>query len=154
MSSFTIIDVLTVLIALSALVVSFLAYKKTTSIAYGQIELLMSERISQTKNAVQQFSVQMGQIAVKKNQSEEEKRLLKIYEKSYLALIEDNLNAYDDACAKYLDGKVDKKRFEKSYKVSIRNIVETEEFKSFFDPTTSRYKAILKVYKEWEDLEK
>ncbi len=40
------------------------------------------------------------------------------------------------------------------YKDEIRNLVHDEEFKKYFDGVTSTYKAILKVYREWEDLEK
>lgn len=68
--------------------------------------------------------------------------------------IEELLNAYENGCAKYLDNKVDKDRFKKIYMVEIRNVVEKESFKDKFNPNTSRYKAILKVYNEWNNLEK
>ena len=64
------------------------------------------------------------------------------------------LNAYENGCSKYIDNKIDKERFKKIYLVEIRNIVEDKSFKDKFDSNTSRYKAILKVYKEWNDLEK
>lgn len=60
------------------------------------------------------------------------------------------LNAYEEACMKYLDGKVDKERFKKTYIDEIRNIVKNNEAK--FGASTS-YTAISKVYKEWNDLE-
>ena len=66
---------------------------------------------------------------------------------------ERNLNAYEEACAKYLDNKVDKERFRKNYHIEIRQLVEDTNNKDKFDATTSPYKAILKVYKEWNDLE-
>ena len=65
-----------------------------------------------------------------------------------------NLNAYEEACAKYLDGKVDKKRFKKNYHVEIRNLVENDNNKDKFDGVTSKYKCILEVYEEWNNLEK
>ena len=38
--------------------------------------------------------------------------------------LEGVLNAYDEACAKYLDGKVDKERFKKLYHDEIRQLVD------------------------------
>lgn len=64
------------------------------------------------------------------------------------------LNAYENGCFKYIDNKIDKERFKKIYLIEIRNIVEDKSFKDKFDSNTSRYKAILKVYKEWNDLGK
>lgn len=119
----------------------------------GQTEILLSERISQTKNQVIQITLQMAPFISKQELTEEEKRTLAIYKKSFNAYVEDNLNAYDEACSKYIDNKVDRKRFEKNYRISIRQLVENPDFKSYFDPLSSRYKRILKVYREWEDTE-
>ena len=64
---------------------------------------------------------------------------------------EQNLNAYEEACAKYLDGKVDKERFKKNYSVEIRQLVE--KYSEKYGATTP-YKATIKVYNEWNNLEK
>lgn len=64
--------------------------------------------------------------------------------------IEQNFNAYEEACAKYLDKKVDKERFKKNYIVEIRQLVERNPNKY---NTTSPYKATLRVYNEWNNLE-
>lgn len=63
-------------------------------------------------------------------------------------------NAYDEACAKYLDGKVDKDRFKKTYYEEIRNLFENEDTKPFYDTINSKFQATIKVYKEWNNLEK
>ena len=63
---------------------------------------------------------------------------------------EDFLYAYEEACMKYIDGKVDKVRFKKTYFKEIQNVVERNE--SEFG-ASSPYTAIKKVYKEWFDLE-
>lgn len=67
---------------------------------------------------------------------------------------EDLANAYDEACMKYLDGKIDKERFKKSYNIEIRNLVENPNFSELYDKITTRYKATVKVYEEWNDSEK
>lgn len=66
--------------------------------------------------------------------------------------IEQYLNAYEDACAKYLDSKVDKKRFRKLYMSEIKNLVEDRNLNQYFQ-FGSKYGAIKKVYSKWYDLE-
>lgn len=66
---------------------------------------------------------------------------------------ESYVNAYDEACTKYLDGKIDKSRFKKTYDNEIRNLVESEVFKELYMEPQTKYKATVKVYKEWNDNE-
>lgn len=68
--------------------------------------------------------------------------------------IEVMLNTYDEACAKYLDSKVDKERFKRSYHKSIRNLIESGDFEKYFNTPCSSYKCILRVYDKWFNLEK
>lgn len=63
------------------------------------------------------------------------------------------LNAYEEACMKYLDEKIDKARFKKTYIKEIRQLVESESNKDKFG-TSSSYTAIKKVYDEWNNLER
>ena len=69
------------------------------------------------------------------------------------AAMETVLNAYEEACSQYRGGRVDPGRFKKDYHYEVRQLVEDSNHKIFFDPVSSRYKAILAVYKEWNDLE-
>lgn len=62
----------------------------------------------------------------------------------YDMLTEEVLNAYDEACAKYNDGKVDKERFKKMYLHEIRQLVESPELKEKHDSISSRYDATKK----------
>ena len=62
---------------------------------------------------------------------------------------EDLANVYDEACMKYLDGKIDKERFKKSYNVEIRKMVEDSAFKDLYDKLSTNFQATVKVYKEW-----
>ena len=86
--------------------------------------------------------------------SEDEKSICEAFEKQYSEARQNLINSYEEACTKYLDGKIDKVRFKKNYIIEIRNIVEAKELKGLFDSHSSRYKAIIKVYDEWENLEK
>ena len=68
------------------------------------------------------------------------------------ALDEDVLNAYDEACAKYIDKKVDRERFEKMYMHEIRQLVEFDDFAHKYNCIQSRYNATKRVYDEWNNL--
>jgi hypothetical protein len=71
--------------------------------------------------------------------------------------VEDWLNAYEEACAKYIDDKIDRKRFRQLYRREVRQICEASEerqaeiWKLLQPESTSSYSAIWKVYKEWKD---
>ncbi len=144
------LSIISILIALFAFLKSNKLTKEYNSLVAGQSELQINERISDTKNQMVQISLKMPEESKLVKNPELKER----YKKAMEAAIEDNLNAYEEACAKYIDSKVDKKRFEKTYRIEIRNLVEDANYKKYFDSITSRYKAILKVYKEWEDMEK
>lgn len=78
-----------------------------------------------------------------------------IMEKLFYSSLEDLINHYDRGCMLYLDNKIDKKRFETEYSVEIRNLVEKGEYKDrYFPAHTSKFKAVLKVYNNWENKEK
>lgn len=122
----------------------------------GQIEISIATLITQTENRVADISIEMGKyIANKETLSKSELVELGFYEGAYKQAIQSNLNAYEEACAKYIDKKVDTERFKRMYDRPIRRIVEEDEFKAYFDAVVkSPYKCILKVYDEWYNHEK
>lgn len=65
------------------------------------------------------------------------------------SLYEDYRNAYEDACSKYEDNKIDRLRFEKMYKDSIKQLVEDEIHKGFYVEPQTKYTCTLKLYKKW-----
>ena len=141
---------LSALFALGSVVFSYRASRKASAIAeeqtmisQGQIELQIHQMISQTKRDLLDIVLKL-----QGDQSSD------IVQQAFETARELNLNAYDEACSKYLDGKVDKDRFKKNYHVEIRQLVEDENNREKFDAVTSRYKCILKVYNEWNDLER
>lgn len=125
--------------ACGTIVLSF-RYNK---LVQGQIEMQIRERITNARIRYEDLTIRY-----KENLGDE---LVKgVYESTK----EEFLNAYDEACQKYLDKKVDKERFKKSYFTEIQSMVENESFKQKYDTQSTPYKATLKVYKEWFDLEK
>ena len=140
-----IISVVGLIISIISIVKSHYAHK----ISQGQIELDIHQLINQAQKDVLDISIVM--IEKLPDNSNDAKNMIK---KALNAAYERNLNAYEEACAKYLDNKVDKDRFKKNYHLDIRKLVEDEHFKPIFNSTTSPYKAILKVYNKWNNLEK
>ncbi|OVZ88320.1 hypothetical protein CBW54_09730 [Yersinia kristensenii] len=149
----TVIATISVIISLFALSKSSKASSAALNIQHASVELEIRNAIENSKNQIQDLSITFAPLKVKVNRTQEEEALFEFHEKALKSGIESLLNQYDDACAKYIDGKIDKHRFKKTYNKEIRNIVENKEFEEYFNPTTSNYKPILIVYKEWFDLE-
>ncbi len=130
-------------------IISILRANNAHKIAQGQIELSIHQLINQTKKDVMEISLKIADKC-----SDNSDQMKTVLTQALNSAVEQNLNAYDEACAKYLDNKVDKERFKKNYHVEIRQLVENENYRDKFDSNTSPYKGILKVYREWNDLEK
>lgn len=73
----------------------------------------------------------------------------KMLQFAYSAAEESYRNAYEDACGKYLDEKIDKIRFKKMYQREIRRLVEEEPHKDMYAGTQTPYASTVAVYKEW-----
>lgn len=147
-------EIISVSLSVIAVIVSAYTFFRSRAFASANVELYINERITNTKERVEEISLQMAPLLSKKRRTGAEKRQLEIIRRAFDAAIENNLNAYEEACAKYLDKKVDRKRFQKMYRVEVPQLVEKPELKDYFDAITSRYKAILKVYEMWENAEK
>ena len=146
MSLYEIVAVVISVISIIMSIISLIKAWKADKIAQGQIEISIHQLINQTKKDVMDISVIISEkLSANKEEIEEAlKQALKTAQ-------EQNLNAYEEACAKYLDGKVDKERFKKNYSVEIRQLVE--KYSEKYGATTP-YKATIKVYNEWNNLEK
>lgn len=124
-----------------SLIFTIIYANKNKKANYGQIENKIRESITAATN-------RLTDILLKSDTENNQ------YKEQYLNIaIEQYLNSYEEACAKYLDSKVDKKRFRKIYTDEIKNIVEDSNFNKYFQ-FGSKYDAIKKVYDEWFNLEK
>ncbi len=134
-----IIGIASLITACGTIVLSF-RYNK---LVQGQVEMQIRERITNARiryeDLILQYKEKLGDELIRN-----------VYESTK----EEFLNAYEEACQKYLDKKVDKNRFKKSYFTEIQSMVKNESFKQKYDTQSTPYKATLKVYKEWFDLEK
>lgn len=132
-------------------IISLIANGKCSS---ATLELSLRDSIRSADEKIMDCSADMDALLSKTDLTDEEKSQLDFKAKRFNAAVENYLNAYEEACAKYVDKKVDKDRFKKMYFSEIRKLVENEKFTQYFNPVTSRYKVTLKVYGEWYNLEK
>ena len=104
--------------------------KTQTSTAQGAIE-------TQVRNSISDAT------EVEKNPSS------KVTQQAYFSAEEMYRNAYEDACAKYLDRKIDVERFEKIYKQEIYKLVNDPQQKEFYATNQTTYASTVAVYKKW-----
>lgn len=140
----------TVTSTLALLVSAFAIYISLTSrkLSQGQVEMQITATIEGAKTSNEEFILGHGEALASPEDSERRTLLKKVFE----ARDERLVNAYDHACQKYIDGKVDKTRFKKAWQREIRNIVKSHG--PLFNNVDTSYPAIVKVFKEWEDPEK
>lgn len=148
MSSYDIAAIIISIIGIFISVISIIIAYNAHKISQGEIELNIHQLLNQTKKDVMDIY-----LIISEKCSDNAEELRETLNQALNTATERNLNAYEEACAKYLDNKVDKERFKKNYNIEIRQLVEDENNKNKFDATTSVYRAILRVYKEWNDLE-
>lgn len=134
-----ILGIASLITACGTIVLSF-RYNK---LVQGQVEMQIRERITNARIRYEDLTIQY-----------KEKLGDELIKSVYESTKEEFLNAYNEACQKYLDKKVDKDRFKKSYFTEIQSMVKNESFKQKYDTQSTPYKATLKVYEEWFDLEK
>ena len=137
----TILSIIALLISLLSIIFSKMNMNKIEKIYYGQTELTIRESISSARNRITDILLNAN---VSNNKYTDQ--LIK-------SATEDLLNSYEEACSKYLDKKVDKKRFKKTYFDEIKSVVEYDAFDNHFR-FGAKYDAIKKVYNEWFNLEK
>lgn len=135
----TVISIISLLISIASFIVTKINTSKIEKIYYGQMELEIRNIITSAKNRV-------ANAIQDTNQNPKKDQLVKFS-------IEELLNSYEEACTKYIDKKIDPKRFKKMYFDEIKNIVESDDLKKYFQ-FGSKYDAIKKVYNEWFNLEK
>lgn len=101
-------DWIAIIISIVAFGFSLFSFFKSNSLTKGQVEMQIRDMISSAKWRYADLGIQLS----KDNQNQ---TLIA----STKAALEDILNAYDEACAKYIDKKVDTERFKKLYVTEI-----------------------------------
>lgn len=139
-------DIITLILGIASLITAcgtILLSFRYNKLVQGQVEMQIRERITNARIRYEDLTIQY-------NEALNNDLIISVFESAK----EEFLNAYDEACQKYLDKKVDKERFKKSYFVEIQSIVKNDNFKEKYDSQSTDYKATVKVYNEWFNLEK
>jgi hypothetical protein len=147
-----IIDGIEAIAIIISLAMAFYANKKTS----GGIEIELYNVIRDAKRYLADSVIELTPLFRKNDKgilSEDEKALFGATKQKYNSAKEELSNSYEQACSKYLDNKIDKKRFKKNYYEEITNIIKDENFKEYYNGPSASYKATLKVYNEWNNLE-
>lgn len=168
MSSLTINDIATLIIAVFALLVSGYAayqYRKANSLAKQALvksdQALDMQRASlslaeatlenQLQVSISSAMDKVQQAGLALSNKKEEDIDYELFKQAYRVAQENWLNAHDQACMSYLEGKINKATFKRTYNVPIRNIIKEFGPSNFFTPANlSPYQSMLKCFDEWE----
>lgn len=125
-------------------------------VAMGQSEISIRDSITATRTRVEDIAQDLEEFLAGRRPNQlnaAESRQLESFKKRNMSATENFLNAYENGCGLYIDGKVDRDRFKKSYRREIQNICEAKAenpIHSFMNPADiSNFRAIWKVYREW-----
>jgi len=141
------ISSIAIIVSAIAIIVSFMAAKKTNELTKGQNELMAGQVELQLRAMISEAKRHYMEILSKnKNNDSQGKGLVR-------AALEELCNTYEELCAKYIDGKVDKVRLRKMYSTEVRRWVENEVIKDKYIEPYTQFNATIKVYKEWNNLE-
>lgn len=125
-------DLITVVLSAISIIISIFTWIKTNKKTNAQIEIEIKKMIDEKKQAF------INNIT--------DEKIIANY------LIEEELNAYDKACALYKDNKVDKERFKKDYCNEIANIFENENFVTVgkLNEKSCKYNNLIDTYEKWK----
>lgn len=116
----------------------------------GDSEIKLYELISKSIIEFSKFQIELKEKAETKGEhykmSKADNSMLDLH-------IENVLNAYDIACQRYLDGKLDPIRFASTYKVVIGKLFENSLYKPVLDKKNLQYSALNKVHAALNDPE-
>jgi hypothetical protein len=134
--------------------------ERANDISIGQTETALREQIAIARQRMEDVGFKLQEVLSGRSRKEltpEETKHLEFVEKSWNSAVEGYLNAYEDACGKFLDKKIDPVRFKRIYIEEVRNICnpKRESYARHMHPdATSKFEAIWKVHKEWLRYEK
>lgn len=121
----------------------------------GLVEIEISSQIRGARERIEDFTAQWMHLFTtdRATLTVQQKAQLEIIGQVFKSAREGLLNAYESACRKYNDGKVDKVRFRKDYQDDIRKLMNHDEYKVELNNHASRYFAIKGVFMAWENTE-
>ncbi|PLA34339.1 hypothetical protein [Morganella morganii] len=141
------IAIISLIVSITSLLISigtfFAAYRRDKN-ALGVSEENTYSRIQDAEDTRADYSME---IALKAEEWEQvntpQKYAMSVAEcKMADHKIERVLNAYDIACQRYIDNKLDRKRFSRTYGKRIEEVCNNPDFRRIKDRTTHKYTAL------------
>lgn len=117
----------------------------------GDSEIKLFEHITACESKLVDFNVGLKKEA---DMGGENYRIDDADDKKLQFLIECVLNAYDIACQRYIDGKLDKQRFRKTYSARISKVCNSALYRPVISTSGLHYSALSRVNVELNDPEK
>lgn len=127
---------------------------RALGVSHATIETEIARDIRQAEMGLEDLYERHGELLsmsandVPLDQLREYERLVKVG----TSRSERYLNALDGACQRYLDKKIDRVRFKKTWQREFRLSIESEPFKSILHD--GHFNALMEVYREWENPER
>lgn len=116
----------------------------------AQTELYIQELILNARKVFIDITIEQLKIEVDPNNSKAKEFSHTLFRSG----VQEILNSYEVACSKYIDNKIDKDRFKKTYIKEIRDLFDSKSpYLNELNKQNS-YHAIKKVNEEWNNLEK
>lgn len=133
------IGIIPIAISIFSLAISY----RTSKTQKAQIEIQVRARISSARSRFEDITL------AHKDELDD-----KMVKRTLNSVKEEWANAYDEACQKYLDNKIDKVRFKKAYSDELKKIFEDKSFEKYYQNNKAKFTATKAVYDEWFNLEK
>lgn len=123
--------------------VSWTVAKKSIRVNFGSQEIQDYNAIKDLEQKVIDCEIDIA----RENNKEENKTIKELYDEKLNILRTQYSNTYEDLCARYLTGKIDKENFINMYQYDIIDLVKNNL--EIYNTTSScRYNWTMKVYRE------
>ncbi len=131
-----------IVLSFTVSIISIIISIRNRYLSNASVELEIRNLIRESRKNFNEINVPLFILQKKKNNktiSDDEEIQLEAITMQYEVAKEDLLNSYEEACFKYIDNKIDKERFKKTYIKEIKQIVENENLKKYLDTINSPY---------------
>jgi len=123
------LEIIAIVISVFAFIIAgcvfpLIFFKLSRKIAQGNLEI-------QIRNMIREANVEKQNKMVE-YEAETNEHIKKFKNYAYCSAIEWYLNFFEDACALAIDGKIDSKRFKKTYYLELGEIIKNKKYATFF----------------------
>ena len=147
-TAFEVLSISISILAIIASVIALMLNNKANEIQRTLVKLTQTQTETTIFGIIRDAKVKFLEIAsgMANAANEDTKELLRL---NAHAAIEDVCNAFESACARYLEGIVDKNHFWRMYDVELREWVNSDIARDKYIEHQSTYYATMQVYDEW-----